>query len=71
MALAVSASAFLTEWVRSYLDAGPRGLGSVSAAVDECLAVGSTDGYTRGELETAAGGHLSGYIRASIIKRAW
>jgi hypothetical protein len=66
--MAEGASTFLRGWMRSYVDAGSRGLGLVATAVEQCVTDAAANGYTRDELETASGGLLSGYIRASIIK---
>ena len=69
--MAKSAKTFLTDWMQLLVPAGSGDLALIDRTVDACVSDAAGEGHTRDELEIAAGGHLRGYIRASIIRSGW
>ena len=63
-----TADEFLKSWRSSYIYAEARDLESLNETVAECVDDAAREGYTRDQLEKAAGGNLVMYIREAIIK---
>ena len=68
--MAATASEFLEHWRGSYIDAEARDLEQLDATVEECVQDAEEEGFSRDDLEKAAGGDLRGYIRRAIQKAA-
>jgi hypothetical protein len=64
--MAESASEFLERWRCSCIAGDSRPLEQVDATVKECLDAAAVAQISAGDLETAAGGDLRGYLLAAL-----
>jgi hypothetical protein len=66
--MAATASEFLEHWRSSYVDAEARDLEQLDATIAECVEDAEEEGFSRDDLEKAAGGDLRRYIQRAIQK---
>jgi hypothetical protein len=63
-----NAAEFLARWKVRYIDAEGRILEELDTIVAECVEDASEEGFSREDLDQAAGGELKAYIRETIAK---
>ena len=63
-----SAEDFLKKWVGTYINAEARISAEANATAAECIEHGEREGFSKADLEKAAGGDLIGYLRRKIIE---
>jgi hypothetical protein len=63
-----NAAEFLARWKARYIDAEGRILEELDTALAECVEDANEEGFSREDLDQAAGGDLKAYIRKAIAK---
>jgi hypothetical protein len=63
-----NAAEFLARWRVKYVDAEGRILEELDTTVAECGEDANEEGFSREDLDKAAGGDLKAYIREAIAK---
>ena len=63
-----NAAEFLARWRVRYVDAEGRILEELDTTVAECVEDANEEGFSREDLDQAAGGDLKAYIREAIVK---
>jgi len=63
-----NAAEFLARWKARYIDEEGRILEELDTALAECVEDANEEGFSREDLEKAAGGDLKAYIRKAIAK---
>ena len=63
-----NAAEFLARWRVRYIDAEGRILEELDTTVAECVEDANEEGFSRKDLDQAAGGDLKVYIREAIAK---
>jgi hypothetical protein len=63
-----NAAEFLARWKARYIDAEGRILEELDTTIAECVEDAKEEGFSREDLDQAAGGDLKAYIRESIAK---
>jgi hypothetical protein len=63
-----NAAEFLARWKVRYIDAEGRILEELDTTVAECVEDANEEGFSREDLDQAAGGDLKAYIREAIAK---
>jgi hypothetical protein len=66
--MAATASEFLEHWRSTYIYAEARDSEELDATIGECVQDAEEEGFSRADLEKAAGGDLNDYIRRAIEK---
>jgi hypothetical protein len=64
----MAAAEFLARWKVRYIDAEGRILEELDTTVAECVEDAHEEGFSREDLDQAAGGDLKVYIREAIAK---
>ena len=63
-----NAAEFLARWKARYIDAEGRILEELDTTVAECVEDANEEGFSREDLDQAAGGDLKAYVREAIAK---
>ena len=63
-----NAAEFLARWKVRYIDAEGRILEELDTTIAECVEDANEEGFSREDLDQAAGGDLKAYIREAIAK---
>jgi hypothetical protein len=63
-----NAAEFLARWKARYIDAEGRILEELDTTIAECVEDANEEGFSREDLDQAAGGDLKAYIREAIAK---
>src|SRR5215831_14181275 len=63
-----NAAEFLASWKARYIDAEGRILEELDTTIAECVEDADEEGFSREDLDQAAGGDLKAYIREAIAK---
>jgi hypothetical protein len=63
-----NAAEFLARWKVRYIDAEGRILEELDTTIAECVEDANEEGFSREDLDQAAGGELKAYIREAIAK---
>ena len=63
-----NAAEFLARWTLRYINAEGRIIEELDTTIAECVEDGNEEGFSREDLDQAAGGDLKAYIREAIAK---
>ena len=64
----IDAATFLSDWRQTHVNSIPRGPEALADAMTECLDDAAAKGFSRADLEKAAGGSLAKYLQEAIKK---
>lgn len=64
------ARAWLDDWIRSNVLAQSSSLGELADTMRKCMEDAAQDGFSKSDVEQAAGGNLPAFIHEAIVRSA-